>query len=95
MPEPLQLLHYDYVEDVVERRGPYRGDHLALVARWHDDGRIVIAGAVGDPPHGALFVLRATDPAEAEAFMAEDPYVAAGLVRDWRVEPWSVVTPAL
>ena len=93
MPEPLQLLHYDYVEDVVERRGPYRGDHLALVARWHDDGRIVMAGAVGDPPHGALFVLRASDPAAAEAFMAEDPYVAAGLVRDWRVEPWNVVTP--
>jgi uncharacterized protein YciI len=93
VPEPLQLLHYDYVEDVVERRGPYRGDHLALVARWHDDGRIVMAGAVGDPPHGALFVLRASDPAAAEAFMAEDPYVAAGLVRDWRVEPWNVVTP--
>ena len=93
MPEPLQLLHYDYVEDVVERRGPHRGDHLALVARWHDDGRIVMAGAVGDPPHGALFVLRASDPAAAEAFMAEDPYVAAGLVRDWRVEPWNVVTP--
>jgi uncharacterized protein YciI len=93
VPEPLQLLHYDYVEDVVERRGPHRSDHLALVARWHDDGRIVMAGAVGDPPHGALFVLRASDPAAAEAFMAEDPYVAAGLVRDWRVEPWNVVTP--
>jgi uncharacterized protein YciI len=92
MPERLHVMHYDYVDDVVERRGPYRDDHLALIARWHGDGRIVMAGAVGDPPHGALFVLRVDDPAEAEAFTREDPYVAAGLVTDWRVEPWTVVT---
>jgi uncharacterized protein YciI len=29
--------------------------------------------------------------ADAEAFVAEDPYVAAELVTAWRVEPWNVV----
>jgi uncharacterized protein YciI len=93
VPERLHLLVYEYVEDLADRRGPFREDHLALIRRWHGNGRIRIAGALGDPPHTALIALAVDDPAsEAEAFMAEDPYVAAGLVREWRVEPWTVVT---
>jgi uncharacterized protein YciI len=92
MPEQLHVLVYEYVPDLADRRGPYREEHLALIRRWHEDGRIRIAGALGDPPHTALIALSAGDPAEAEGFVAEDPYVAAGLVREWRVEPWAVVT---
>jgi uncharacterized protein YciI len=89
VPERLQLLHYDYVPDIAERRAPHREAHLALAGRWKEDGKILMAGAVGDPPHGALFVLR--EDADAEAFVGEDPYVAAELVTAWRVEPWNVV----
>jgi uncharacterized protein len=91
MPERLHVLFYDYVEDILERRAPHREEHLALIARWHEDGRMAMAGPLGDPVHGGLFVLRA-EPADAEAFVAEDPYVAAGLVTSWRVEPWTIVT---
>lgn len=84
-----QLLHYDYVENIVERRAPHREAHLAYARAWKDDGRIVAAGAVGDPPIGALFVFAGD--ADPEAFAAEDPYVQAGLVAAHRVEPWNVV----
>jgi uncharacterized protein YciI len=90
MPETLHLLVYDYVPDMIERRAPHREGHLALIRAYHADGRIAIAGALGDPPHGGLFAFR--DAADAEAFATEDPYVAAGLVTDRRVEPWTVVT---
>jgi uncharacterized protein len=90
-PERLHLLFYDYVPDIVERRGPHREGHLALLRRWKDEGRVVMAGATGDPPSGGLLVLRIADPAEAEALIGEDPYVAAGLVASWRLEPWNVV----
>jgi len=89
VPERLKLLHYDYVPDIVERRAPHREAHLALARRWKDDGKIVMAGAVGDPPTGALFVLH--EGADVDAFVREDPYVAAELVAGWRVEPWNVV----
>jgi uncharacterized protein YciI len=89
MPERLHVLIYDYVADIVERRAEHREAHLAAIARGKDEGRIVMAGAVGDPPHGALIVFR--DAADAERFAAADPYVAAGLVTDRRVEPWTVV----
>jgi uncharacterized protein YciI len=91
MPETLQLFTYEYVPDILERRGPHREGHLALIARLHEAGSIVMAGAAGDPVDKGVFVLR--DPAAAEALLAEDPYVAAGLVTAHRLEPWLVVTP--
>jgi uncharacterized protein YciI len=90
MSEFLHLLVYEYVEDMATRRAPHREGHLALVARYHDDGRLVIAGATGVPPSGGLFAFR--EAADAEAFASEDPYQAAGLITSSRVEPWSVVT---
>ena len=90
-PERLYVLTYDYVENVVERRAPHRPAHLAYAGRWRDEGKIVMAGAVGDPPHGALFVFRLSDPAEVEAFAEGDPYVAAGIVTGRDVQPWNVV----
>lgn len=90
MSELLHLLVYEYVEDMVERRAPHREGHLALVARCHEEGRLVIAGATGVPPSGGLFAFR--EAADADAFVAEDPYTAAGLVTSSRVVPWAVVT---
>jgi uncharacterized protein len=92
MPERLHLLVYDYVEDIAERRAPHREGHLGLVRLWHDDGRIVIGGAIGDPPHAGMIAFRVEDPSEIQAFVDADPYTAAGLVTSWRVEPWTVVT---
>ncbi len=92
MSEPLRLLalRYSYVPDILERRAPHREAHLELVRRWTGEGRLVIAGALGDPPRGALFGFEC-DEAEVEDFVAADPYVEAGLVRDRSIEPWTVV----
>jgi uncharacterized protein len=88
MPETHQILFYDYVDDILDRRGPYRDDHLA---RIHGDDRIVMAGPLGDPPRGAAIVFRTDDPDVAEQFAQADPYVQAGLVSGRRVELWNVV----
>ena len=85
------VLFYDYVEDVMERRGPYRADHLALLRQYKDAGKLVSAGALGSPPHGAMFVFVVDDPQQIDAYVAADPYVANGIVTDHRVVPWTVV----
>jgi uncharacterized protein len=90
VPEPLQLLIYEYVPDMAERRAPHREGHLALIARYHADERLAIAGGIGDPVHGGLLAFRTR--ADADAFAAEDPYGSAGLIVSSRVEPWVVVT---
>ena len=86
------VLVYDYVEDdVVERRAPHRPQHIAMVREQMADGRLLMGGALGaDPPHGGLLVF--AEPGDAEAFAAADPYVASGLVRDWHVDLWQVVS---
>jgi uncharacterized protein YciI len=89
--EDHHLLLYDYVEDVSERRGPYREAHLARIATERERGRIVMAGALGDPPSGAAFALKGVGLEEIEEFVRGDPYVEAGLVTSWRVEPWKLV----
>ncbi|MCS6817148.1 MAG: YciI-like protein [Blastocatellia bacterium] len=83
-------LLYDPVEDYLQRRAPFRAEHLALIEQWHRDGRLLMAGAF-EPADGALFVFRVNDPAEVEAFIHSDPYVRNGLIRSWRVRKWNVV----
>ncbi len=85
------ILFYDYVPDILDRRPPHREAHLAHVGAQRDAGRVVMAGALGDPPHGAAIVFRDVEPAEIEAFADADPYVVAGLVVARRIEPWNVV----
>jgi uncharacterized protein YciI len=85
------ILFYDYVDDVLERRGPHRADHLAHIAAAKEQGQIVMAGALGDPVHGAVIVFSEASVGQIEGFAATDPYVVAGLVRARRIEPWAVV----
>jgi uncharacterized protein YciI len=82
------ILFYDYVADIAERRTPHREGHLA---RIRESSAILMAGALGDPPHGAAIVFRGALPEEIEEFVAGDPYVQADLVPAWRIEPWNVV----
>jgi uncharacterized protein YciI len=87
----MYLLFYDYVEDVVERRAPHRERHLERIREWRDGGRIVMAGATGDPPSGALIIFDVDNPTLVEEFADADPYVLAGLVTARRIVPWTVV----
>jgi hypothetical protein len=85
------LLLYTYVDDMLERRGPHRPGHLDRVAAEKAAGRIVMAGATGDPPNGGAIVWRGVTPEQIEVFVAEDPYQRAGLIASYRVERWTLV----
>jgi uncharacterized protein YciI len=85
------VLFYDYVGDVLERRAQYREAHLARIHAERDAGRIVMAGALGDPPSGAAIVFEGVEQDEIEEFARTDPYVEGGLVTSWRVEPWNLL----
>lgn len=89
-PKELVLLAYDYPADVLERREPFRDAHLARIDEWRESGRLLLAGAVGKPPNGALFVFDCSAE-EVEEFAAGDPYSQAGLVLAHRVEPLAAV----
>jgi uncharacterized protein YciI len=75
-----------------ERRAVARPGHLAHIAA--NAGSIRTAGAFlteNDEPSGSMFVIEAESLAEAEAFMAKDPYVAAGVFESVIIRRWRVV----
>jgi len=84
-------LTYRVVEGFAEKRMAFRELHLGQVRAAHARGELVMAGAMGEPPDGALLVFKGTDASVAERFAREDPYVLRGLVTSWQVTPWSVV----
>src|SRR5262249_15478104 len=49
-------LTYDVVPDFGSRRQAFREAHLRLVRDAHDRSVLLLAGALGDPPDGALLV---------------------------------------
>ncbi|XZE53436.1 YciI-like protein [Planctomycetaceae bacterium SH139] len=85
------ILFYDVVADYVERRQPYREQHLALARAAADKGELVLAGALADPVDGAILIFRGESEQVAKAFAEADPYVHHGLVTQWRVRNWTAV----
>lgn len=85
------LLLYDYVENIVERRAPYREEHLALAREYVDRGEVVLGGAFADPVDGAVIVFKAESQQQVEQFVERDPYVVHGLVTKWRIRRWNAV----
>ncbi len=90
-PDSHILLLYDYVEDMVDRRAPHREAHLARITEQREAGRVVMAGALGDPPLGGALVFKGVDPEQVDRFARDDPYMKAGLITAWRAQPWKLV----
>ncbi|MFN8498134.1 MAG: YciI-like protein [Anaerolineae bacterium] len=88
------VLLYTVVDNFIDRRAPFRSAHLQLVDDAQRRGHLVMAGALGDPPDGALLVFQAAERSAVEDFARHDPYVLNGVVTGWEVRPWHVVTSA-
>lgn len=85
------LLFYDYGENIIERRAPYREAHLALVGEYVERGELILGGAFADPADGAAIVFKVENKAKVEEFVQLDPYVVNNLVTGWRIREWTVV----
>lgn len=88
------LLIYDLSPDYLARRGEFRQAHLALAWEAHERGELVLGGALADPADGAILLFQGDSAEAAERFAAADPYVANGLVKSYRVRPWTTVVGA-
>jgi hypothetical protein len=85
------LFYREVVPDFVTERAAYREEHLGLAREAHSRGELLLAGALADPPDGALLVFRGGDETPAQEFVRKDPYVRNGLVKRWEIRSWTVV----
>ena len=91
-PSTQYILYYDYIPDVLEKRGPHRELHLSLAQGLADEGKCLSGGPTtpmdASVPDGAIFVF--TNEESARWFVQEDPYVKNGIVTDWTLKEWTV-----
>lgn len=87
-------LIYRSVPDIMERRGPYRAEHLDRLRALADQGKVMLGGAFVGAPAGTLIIFQGEDDQDARAFAASDPYVRAGLIEHWEVREWTTVVGA-
>jgi uncharacterized protein YciI len=85
------ILFYKTVENYIERRKPYREAHLAYANAAHERGELILGGALDGPANEAILIFKTKDPAVAEDFARNDPYVKNGMITEWRIRPWIVV----
>lgn len=83
---------------MLEKRGPYRGDHIRLANQMVVEKRCLSGGPfsdcdngsdIDDIPTGALFVFADED--SAKEFVRLDSYVEHGIVTHWNVKEWTVI----
>ena len=85
------MLLYEVADDFINRRAPFREEHLGIVREAQERGELFMAGALTDPVDGAALVFKTDDRAVAERFAENDPYVKRGLVENCKVRQWAVV----
>jgi len=86
----------------LEARMAARPEHLARLNALKDEGRLLIAGpcpAIDSPDpgpagfSGSLVVAEFASLADAEAWLAQDPYVIEGVFARTTVKPFKKVLP--
>lgn len=85
------ILFYKTVDNYVEKRVPFRDEHLKLAQLALKSGSLIMAGALADPADSAMLVFKGDSSKVAEEFAKNDPYVKNGLILEWNVRPWTVV----
>lgn len=85
------ILFYKTVENYIEKRAPFREEHLALARKALENGELILGGALSDPADGAVLVFKGENRTVAESFAQNDPYVKNGLIPEWNVREWNVV----
>lgn len=90
------------VPDSLENRMRVRAAHLARLERLRDEGRLLLAGplpAIDTPDpgpagfSGSLVVAEFDSLGDAQAWLAEDPYVVEGVFARTFVKPFKKVLP--
>lgn len=85
------LMFYEFTPDYLERRGPFRTEHLRLAWDAHERGELVLGGALADPADRGVLLFQC-DSADIPARFAEaDPYVKNGIVSRYEIRPWTTV----
>lgn len=85
------ILTYETIEGYVEKRKPFREEHLSLLTKELENKHVILGGALEDPADKAVIIWNVKDKKTIEDFVSNDPYVQNGLISKYEIRPWNVV----
>lgn len=85
------LMFYDFVPDYLERRTPFRTEHLGLAWQAQARGELILGGPLADPADRGVLLFECDSPDIPVRFAEADPYVKHGVVKRYEVRPWTTV----
>jgi uncharacterized protein len=81
---------YASLEEAREKAPDEIAAHLARSQQWHEDGKLVMAGAFLDRPEEPVSTMGVLISQEAaEEYAAGDPFVVKGMVSSYEIRPWA------
>ncbi len=84
------ILFYKTIDNYIEERELYREEHLNLIQKAYKNNELIMAGALAEPTGGAVLIFNSHE--VANEFAENDPYVKNGIIVEWRVQPWNVIS---
>ena len=88
------VLFYDSADDVLAKAPAHFPAHSARVDDFHARGELLMVGTFANPQEeGSMAIFTSRD--AAEEFVAGDPFVLNGVVRNSEIREWNeVLAPA-
>lgn len=84
---------YESADDVAARAPAHYPAHRARIDDFHRRGAVLMIGTFGDPQREGSMAIFPTR-ADAESFVAEDPFVVNGVVKSYQIREWNeILTP--
>ena len=83
------ILTYEYVPNMLERRKPFRAEHLEVANNWVKEVGCKAGGPFSDGS-GAIFIFEAPNKESVEELVKNDPYYQNGLIPNYHVKEWIV-----
>ena len=84
---PKYVLWGSYCENALEKRTPYRQDHLAGLAKLKEQGILITLGPTQDNTQ-VFGIYEAESEETVRQFVENDPYWKNGIWTDYQVKEW-------
>jgi len=88
------LLFYYTHDNYIENRKPHRQYHFDHIKKYMESGDLIMGGAIEDGTE-VVIIFKSDTIDTIEDFVKNDPYVINGLIRQWLIKPWNMVTGEL
>ncbi len=85
------VLQYHYVDNMLDKRDPFRAGHLEHTKLHIEQGHLMAGGGFLPEVKRGMLLFRTEERSTVEAFAKNDPFVKGGLVTHHEIFEWGIL----